>query len=123
MTPAALLSSLESRGVAARIDGGELRLRPALGPDARVLAEVRAMKLPLMALLRERETREYSRAAATVAEKRDFNAGAVFSRAEAEEYAHAAFARSEVTEAQRDALLWYARAASTRADISLAAAK
>ncbi len=53
MTPAALLSSLESRGVVARVDGEDLRLYPASGIDARVLAEVKAAKPEIVALLRE----------------------------------------------------------------------
>jgi hypothetical protein len=113
MTPAALLSSLESRGVAARIDGGELRLRPASALDARVLADVRAMKPQLVELLRARESagREETEPSASTREySRSFDAGAAYDPSAAREEAWRAFRANEVTSAQRDALLWYARA-------------
>jgi hypothetical protein len=51
MTAPALLDVLAARGVVARVDGGELKLKPARSLDAALLAEVRANKADLLTLL------------------------------------------------------------------------
>jgi hypothetical protein len=51
MTAPVLLKELAARGVVAHADGDELVLRPARSLDAEMLAEVRAHKADLMALL------------------------------------------------------------------------
>lgn len=55
MTALELLCEIEARGVSARLAGDTLKLKPAVALDARVLADVRAMKPEIVALLRERE--------------------------------------------------------------------
>lgn len=55
MTAPELLRDVEARGVAVRVVGDALKLKPAAALDARVLAEVRAEKLAIIALLRARE--------------------------------------------------------------------
>lgn len=63
MTAPELLRDVEARGVAVRVVGDALKLKPAAALDARVLAEVRAEKLAIIALLRDRDAREYSQVA------------------------------------------------------------
>ncbi len=51
MTAPALLDALAARGVVARVEAGDLKLRPARSLDAEMLAAVRANKADLMTLL------------------------------------------------------------------------
>jgi hypothetical protein len=51
MTAPALLDALAARGVVARVEDGDLKLRPACSLDAALLAEIRAAKAELLALL------------------------------------------------------------------------
>ena len=51
MTAAEVLAELTSRGVAVRADGGLVRMRPADRLDAELLAQVRARKAELLAML------------------------------------------------------------------------
>ena len=53
MTASALLARLGTLGVAAEVDGSALRLRPASRVPAGMLAELRAKKADLLALLTE----------------------------------------------------------------------
>lgn len=106
MTAPTLLREIESRGVAARIDDGELKLRPASRLDSQVLAELRALKPEIIALLKQRE---YSQRAIEPTSTRSFIAGELYNRQAATAEAWRAFDAGEVSAEQRDNLLAYAR--------------
>ncbi len=51
MSATALLNTLTSRGIVARVENGDLKLRPAHSLDVEMLAAVRAAKAELLTLL------------------------------------------------------------------------
>ncbi len=156
MTAPALLERLSASGATVTASGIGLEIIAPRGAlDARVLADVRAHKPEIIAMLREREysqPRDVADALAALAreceaardgahvtptarvlaawreaeaatempltlrgeyrapyvrEVREFVPRTLYEADAAEEYAHAAFGRGEVTAAQRDALLSY----------------
>jgi len=114
LTPPDVLREIEARGVAVRVEGDALKLKPAAALDARVLAEVLAMKPEIMALLKKREysQRPDEKAAARRARLEAAYRGVIVSELydpdAARVEAWRAFDDGEVTAQQRAALLAYA---------------
>jgi hypothetical protein len=129
MSAANLCEELARRGVTLSLvpSSGRLSLEgDAAALDARVLADVRAMKPEIMALLEKRETRynaapletlaressrEETEPAASTREVREFDAGAAYDPTLATAEAWRQWEAGEVSEAQFATLLSYARAA------------
>ncbi len=111
MTPTVLLEALHSRGVSARVENGDLKLRPARSLDAETLGLVREHKAALLALLQPPSPHEYSCAATDegFTPRSACDAGAMTA------FAWREFKRGKINDRQRDALLRYASNATDEA--------
>lgn len=110
-----LLRELSTRGATVALEGESLRVQPSRVLDDALRVAIRAEKLALIELLREREySQPDNKAAATGAacSSRVFDSGAAYCRVEAEAAAWEMYRAGEVTAEQRETLRSYARCPS-----------
>lgn len=109
MTAAALLETLQRRGISARVECGDLKLKPVAALDAALIASIRCNKSELLELLAlETASRETAATSSTRCEARECLPGTLYDPARAFEEANRLHRLGRIDADQRDALRGYA---------------
>ncbi len=107
MSAAALLETLQARGISARVENGDLKLKPARVLDSALLDSLRCYKSELLELL-QLETASHAAQSSTRCEPRECLPRDLYEPARAYAYANRLHRLGRIDADQRDALRGYA---------------